>query len=317
MTGALALIAPLRELYGGHSMSELANLIEKAETASRDPSRLTALLEEFTLSAAKKRFVKLRGFNRAVVVGDLHGDLQSFRKALEIAAREGYPGGTALILLGDYVDRGPQQLETVALALSLSLSFGDSTVVLRGNHEPPALLLPYPHDFPMLLQRRFGAYGGVLYARFLSAFDCMSLAAYDEASGALFLHGGLPVRRYEDASVSTLEDYLGGESERWRPEYTEILWNDPSDEVDAYEPSPRGVGHLWGPRVTSYVAERFGVTAILRGHEPAPLGFRLNHGGIVATIFSRLGPPYYNEKACVAVVELSFKKARLKFECWP
>ena len=32
-------------------------------------------------------------------------------------------------------------------------------------------------------------------------------------------------------------------------------------------------------------------------------GYKLNHDNTVLTIFSRRGPPYFNEKACIAVLD--------------
>jgi protein phosphatase len=288
------------------------------EEVKRNPEKLSVFLEQVIREALpNKRFVAIKGFKKIIVVGDVHGDLDSLVKAIEIARKEGYPDKALLVFLGDYIDRGPKQIECILLVLRLQQVYPESTILLRGNHEPPPLLPPYPHDFPFVLQRLYGAYASVLYIRFLSVFDGLPLATVDYDNRFLFLHGGVPVKNYEKEEIKNLEEYLGGESQNWRPEYTEILWNDPSDYVDLYEPSPRGAGFVWGEKITRYIKEKYGVEKIFRGHEPASTGYKFNHGGRVVTLFSRLGPPYYNEKACVTVIDVTRARKEEKFECWP
>ena len=41
--------------------------------------------------------------------------------------------------VSDYVDRGPQSLETIVLLFALKLRYRDRIYLLRGNHETPAV----------------------------------------------------------------------------------------------------------------------------------------------------------------------------------
>lgn len=284
----------------------------------RDINKLKGFLEETMIkNTLNKRFVKINGFKKIIVVGDIHGDFDSLNKIIRLAHREGYPDKALVVFLGDYIDRGPLQLECILAVLLLMNINEQSTIVLRGNHEPPALIIPYPHDFPLVLQRLYGLNGALIYTRFLALFEELPLAAVSEDNYYLFLHGGIPIRNYESENINNIIDYLGGESISWRPEYTEILWNDPVEFIDTYEPSPRGIGYLWGKKITSYIREKFGITKIFRGHEPVTNGYKYNHNESIVTVFSRLGPPYYNERACVVVIDLSLGNTEIRFECWP
>ncbi|MCD6323600.1 MAG: hypothetical protein J7L55_00600, partial [Desulfurococcales archaeon] len=69
-------------------------------------------------------------------------------------------------------------------------------------------------------------------------------------------------------------------------------------------PSPRGAGYLFGRPVTEWVIRKFRVKEIFRGHEPVYNGYKFNHDGKVMTIFSRLGPPYFNKRAVYVVVDM-------------
>uniref|UniRef100_A0A7J3ZIW9 Serine/threonine protein phosphatase n=1 Tax=Fervidicoccus fontis TaxID=683846 RepID=A0A7J3ZIW9_9CREN len=253
-----------------------------------------------------------------IAVGDLHGDFDSLLKAVEEAERSRYPESARLVFLGDYVDRGEKQVETFTGVLWLLENFPESTIVLRGNHEPPPELHPYPHDFPFQLEIVYGRIAGSrLYRRFYGIFQLLPLAVLGDWGRVIFVHGGLPTRKYGRDDIG-IREYLGGNSREWTEEYTEMLWNDPIESDVVSIPSPRGVGYLWGRRVTEWLRERYSVELVVRGHEPCQEGFRTNHDNTVITVFSRKGSPYYNERACIMYIptraSASFKSSRLI--CW-
>lgn len=66
-------------------------------------------------------------------LSDIHGHLDILKAALEKI--ELY-GENKLILLGDYIDQGPQSGETLRCIYDLQQEQGiDKVIVLRGNHE--------------------------------------------------------------------------------------------------------------------------------------------------------------------------------------
>ncbi len=94
-------------------------------------------------------------------IGDIHGRLDLFEALLDRIdadlARLPSGGKAALILLGDYVDRGPQSREVIELALSLEGAGGCVVYTLMGNHEEAMLdFLRDPTDGPV-----WGEFGGV------------------------------------------------------------------------------------------------------------------------------------------------------------
>jgi len=72
-----------------------------------------------------------------LAIGDIHGRVDLFEALLEAGARE--PKRAArrvLVLTGDLVDRGPENLATLALARDAAARVGaDELVALMGNHE--------------------------------------------------------------------------------------------------------------------------------------------------------------------------------------
>jgi serine/threonine protein phosphatase 1 len=76
-------------------------------------------------------------------VGDVHGCLFQFRKALEAIAAIPRAEGRSrtLVLLGDLIDRGPDSLGCVDLAMAAkSVSKVDKVVPIVGNHEQFVLI---------------------------------------------------------------------------------------------------------------------------------------------------------------------------------
>lgn len=273
-------------------------------------------LEEFVSSVAKDVLQKeLSVFGGPIItkesgktffiVGDIHGDLETLKKILaKLNVDLIREGGVEVVFLGDYVDRGPEQLECLLSVLALKREFPDRVTLLRGNHEPPPHLLPIPHDFPHVLKRLYGyAKGSEIYQKFLELFDYMPLVLHVK-NAFVALHGGLPTQNY-NSEVSFAEYFLGSEKSDRMKLMEEILWNDPVDLNVERSPSPRGAGYLFGTPVTQWFMKRFKIRLIVRGHEPSYEGFKLNHKGRVVTLFSRVGEPYYNRYASFMSLDTS------------
>ena len=65
------------------------------------------------------------------IQSDIHGSYDEFEELLQVA---GYnPDRERLVLLGDYIDRGPKSCEVVARVMELVQAYG--AIALGGNHE--------------------------------------------------------------------------------------------------------------------------------------------------------------------------------------
>uniref|UniRef100_A0A6P3ZM28 shewanella-like protein phosphatase 1 n=1 Tax=Ziziphus jujuba TaxID=326968 RepID=A0A6P3ZM28_ZIZJJ len=122
------------------------------ETSSSSSSSLTAgigygkgeALKPIVVSGNPPTFVSAPD-RRIVAVGDLHGDLEQTRCALEMAgvlSSDGQDvwtgGGTVLIQLGDILDRGEDEIAILSLLRSLDAqakSQGGAVFQVNGNHE--------------------------------------------------------------------------------------------------------------------------------------------------------------------------------------
>jgi len=236
--------------------------------------------------------IEITDYNDVYVIGDLHGD---FNTLLEILSTENLfdrleNDNIKVVFLGDYVDRGDQQLEVLISVLYLKSLYPDKVVVLRGNHEAPPLLLPYPHDFSAVLRSVYGTEKGILiYRLFFRLFQRLPIIARIPGK-ILLLHGGPPstvlnAPSFEEAfSIGSpcIDDNV----------LEEILWNDPVDADIMLQESPRGAGYLFGKKVTERALELSGTKYIVRAHEPSFYGYKVNHDGRVITLFDAKIPAY-------------------------
>ncbi|RLG61536.1 serine/threonine protein phosphatase [archaeon] len=243
-----------------------------------------------------------------LIIGDIHGDIHTLVKILEKSKfeRRIRKDNFITVFLGDYVDRGPYSVEVFLLISMLKIDHSEKIIVLRGNHEPPPDLMPSPHDLPLMLVRKFSEQGYELHKKFMEAFQYLYHAAL--VPEAFFMvHGGVPVKDYDIKSIAYADKYHPEKST-----LEELLWNDPTDLVNEWTASPRGAGKLFGINVTTRFLKRYGIKAIVRGHEPAENGFKEDHGGRVLTLFSRVGAPYFNRNAAYMDTRVTEKLTRKK-----
>jgi protein phosphatase len=254
------------------------------------------------------RLVKLEASGEALVIGDLHGDIESLNLILQssqfIEKMHKTPEAT-LIFLGDYGDRGEKSPETYYLILKLKLTFPRQIVLLRGNHEAPKDLLGIPHDLPISLQNRFGEAWKQAYEKIRALHDCLYNAVYVEDQ-YLMLHAGL------SPNIKSIQDIEQAKENYNETVLEDILWNDPDEKVRDVSFSPRGLGKLFGKKVTNEVLECLNAKILIRGHETSNMGFKTNHGGKVLTLFSRKGAPYFNRYGAYLHLPLTekFEKAK-------
>ncbi|AEG14536.1 metallophosphoesterase [Desulfofundulus kuznetsovii DSM 6115] len=133
--------------------------------------------------------------SRILVVGDVHG----CRHLLEaVLHRAGYnPDRDRLILLGDYIDRGPDSKGTLELVRSL---VNNGAVALRGNHEQmllDAIRNPDPvnelgtwlNNGGRATLNSFGTYSVKLLARWRDFLESLPLIHQEEEY--IFVHAGV------------------------------------------------------------------------------------------------------------------------------
>ena len=164
------------------------------------------------------------------VLGDLHGDVESFKALADEALRrtEKIP---VLILLGDLIDRGPDSAACIRFLLSLALG-GDKererlrVLFVRGDHDEglvcsdsDILSCVRPSEFAdwfVPFGRIYTTEGAL--ARAFARFAASSPAAILLSNGDLMAHGGVP---HTDLQAKL----VAGELTLWAPECAkDFVW---------------------------------------------------------------------------------------------
>ena len=69
-----------------------------------------------------------------IVIGDIHGRFHTFCKMLHVLERYGLEQSN-LVLVGDYIDRGPYSKAVIDKIMELEKTFPNIIMPLKGNHE--------------------------------------------------------------------------------------------------------------------------------------------------------------------------------------
>jgi len=250
------------------------------------------------------RLIHLSPEGEAIVIGDLHGDMNSLYEVLketDFVEKSRSGAQVYLVFLGDYGDRGPFSPEVYYVVLSLKMMFPETVILLQGNHEGPQDLLAYPHDLPYHLQRKFGSDWQTVYTELSTLFRRFYTAVLVE-DNFVMLHGGVP------SKTKTLDDVAYAyQKHPAETHLEEILWSDPAEVIKGTRFSPRGAGRFFGEDVTDAFLKMVKAEFLVRGHEPVDDGYKFNHNGKILTIFSRKGPPYNNSRGAYLIVDMSKK----------
>lgn len=159
---------------------------------------------------------------RTLVVSDIHGCVDEFKQLL--AKVEFNEQEDQLVLLGDYVDRGPNSRETVEYVMELVRDKG--AIALKGNHDQR--FVDVLGEVDSLTEMKFFEHGGIQTfksfcgpenldlkqskARIMSTCSdhvafLNSLPLYHEDEGHIYVHAGLNPT-YADWKTQPERDFM-------------------------------------------------------------------------------------------------------------
>lgn len=210
------------------------------------------------------------------IVGDVHGQFLDLLRIFEIT---GYPPKTNFLFMGDYVDRGKQSIETVCLLFVYKIRYPKNFFMLRGNHE-----CSYINRIYGFYDECCSLYDIETWEKFSDVFKYLPIAAIVEDK-IFCVHGGI------SPHLKSLDDIKSIERPVEVPEeglLCDLLWSDPNNECEEWEPNDRGTSYCFGPRQVSDFLKQFNFDLICRAHQAVMDGFEFpfqDHQNIV-TVFS-------------------------------
>jgi serine/threonine-protein phosphatase PP1 catalytic subunit len=208
------------------------------------------------------------------IVGDVHGQYTDLIRLFEMC---GFPPASNYLFLGDYVDRGKQSLETILLLLCYKLKYPENFFLLRGNHECANVTRVY--GFYDECKRRCNI---KIWKTFIDTFNCLPIASI--VAGKIFcVHGGL------SPSLQHMDDIRGIARPTDVPDYgllNDLLWSDPADMEEDWEPNERGVSYCFGKKVIMDFLQRHDFDLVCRAHMVVEDGYEFFQDRILVTVFS-------------------------------
>jgi protein phosphatase len=210
----------------------------------------------------------------AWVIGDIHGNLHDLIRML---THIGDLGGTRVVFLGDYVDRGSYSLDVLLLLLTLKCSYPRNIFLIRGNHEFAYVNEEY--GFKAEMNDRFP--DSDLWARCNTVFSFLPFAV-DLGKIAVCLHGGIGPKVSSISSIAKIT--LPIENSEPDDNVSQIVWSDPSRDTEYFLTSARGRGCLFGRMAVHEFLKNTGHEKLIRAHECVTDGFALSKQCV--TVFS-------------------------------
>ncbi|MEM5814942.1 MAG: metallophosphoesterase family protein [Candidatus Aenigmatarchaeota archaeon] len=202
-----------------------------------------------------EKLILINKWNRFIVVGDLHGDYESYLKTKNFLEKK-----FSLIYLGDYADRGDFGVEIIEDLIETTRKYPMKVIALKGNHESysesgePNF---YPSDLIDEVNFKKGNWKNYFKEILKPFFDNLPICALHENFKLFFVHGGI------SSKIKSLED-LKKPSKRIEED---LLWSDPIEKEGEFK-NPRGAGVLFGKNITSNFCSISKIEKIIRSHEP-------------------------------------------------
>lgn len=246
----------------------MSKICSREDIAGMDEEEYFDLVSEAKSTLEGETLVE-KSWSEFFVVGDTHGNLEAAKQPAERAVRKEIP----IVYLGDYVDRGNKQLETLSQVVSLKIERPEKVILLRGNHESEQMNRRY--GFYRQLKRN---YSESLFREILDLYERFPAAAVlgEEYFAA---HGGIPRNA---TSVSQIRDLDNGSES-----YNEIMWNDPSEKIDRFKHNfKRGGYQLYGEEAVKEFLEVNDLSMIIRAHQVQSRGYRYYFDKKLLSLFS-------------------------------
>ena len=223
----------------------------------------------------------------AFICGDLHGNYDIL---LYLFNKLGYPPKSKYIFLGDLVDRGKESLYIVLLLFALKIDYPEHIFIIRGNHETPQINSKYGFYDECV---SFFKKAAKVYTTINKTFSYLPLGCLIN-NEILCIHGGISEK------IQTLYDICGIDRFQFRINdevLTDLLWSDPlkdfpfnpkKEKFDAlpyYQlNSTRKCGADFTGQSVSIFCKKNGLKCIIRGHQQAKEGCRIDYNGLLYTI---------------------------------
>ena len=281
-TGRIKEIINNPELVSGLSIEEIKELIFNAKLILKN----------------KPNLIQFNHKDKILLIGDIHGKFDSLISIQKLINRNNYQYYQKIIFLGDYVDRGPKQIQSINYVLLLKLLFPNKIILLRGNHETTSM------------NRYYGYYnvvckelGKEIFDIYTDLYGNFPLASFSD-TGIFCVHGGIPETLENIKQINEINRFYSDVDFNDNI-LMQLLWNDPTAADTDYF-----ISSLRGPTIKRFGLKAFqdfilnnNIKLFIRAHEAFLEGYKYFFNKKLLSIFSA-SKYRANNQAIVAEIDL-------------
>ncbi len=255
--------------------------------------KVNSLLDEVLPFIENEPTIKKLISKSVILVGDIHGDFDSLLRCFGIWREK----AEHIIFLGDIVDRGSHQVETLATLLYVKKRHPEKVHLIRGNHETKQVCRTYGF---MSEAKKFSK------RTFENSLKIFAQLPYAMILNEKFflVHGGIAKKKGK--CPAHLDDLFELQKTP-NPDSLalQLLWNDPVDNDSWFEPNYyRGQGtFFYGKSAVDAFLSENDLSTIIRAHEVKKKGYEQMFEGRLWTVFS--SNDYYSVTPHVLLIQNS------------
>ena len=216
-----------------------------------------------------------------IICGDIHGQ---YRDLIRLFDFGGSPQKKQYLFLGDYVDRGKNSIECIALLLAYKVKYPKNIYLLRGNHESEMINRTY--GFYDECKRRYNLR---IWKIFSDCFNWLPISALVNQK-ILCMHGGLSP---DLQNLNNIKQIVRPTEVPDKGLLCDLLWSDPEKDCEDWAPNSRGISVLFNEDIIEKTLDMLDIDLICRAHQVVENGYEFFAQRKLVTVFS--APNYCGE----------------------
>lgn len=231
------------------------------------------------------------------VFGDIHGNytqLVEYLKKIEF-----FKTDVKILLLGDYIDKGPKCLHTISLLFCMKLLYPNRIYLLRGNHETENVNKYFGFYNECCL--KYGViFGSKLWKHINNTFNYLSIGAIID-NQIFCIHAGLSPNLN---NIYDINNIIKGSTIPNSGVLCDLLWSDPKKNQDTnWMPNSRGISYTYNEKILKKFMKKNNIKLVCRGHQYAENGYEFFCNEKLITLTSTRNEMYKeNNRCCIMYI---------------
>ena len=261
-----------------NSKNEQIKLVTESKLLSEDELKYLCI-KSMEIFMQESSFLELTA--PIIICGDIHGQ---YRDLIRLFDFGGSPQKKQYLFLGDYVDRGKNSIECIALLLAYKVKYPKNIYLLRGNHESEMINRTY--GFFDECRRRYNLRTWKIFS---DCFNWLPIAALVNER-ILCMHGGISP---DLQSLNNIKQIVRPTEVPDKGLLCDLLWSDPEKGAEDWASNSRGISVLFNENLVEKALDELDIDLICRAHQVVEDGYEFFAQRKLVTVFS--APNYCGE----------------------